>query len=1031
MFRAFTTGIISCFIASSLCHAQNELNNWTKIGSEDGLSDRTINEIIRDHEGYLWFGTRNGLNRYDGLNIVSYTTDPKSQTRISVKDVHKVASRITGEIIVQYGPNGFVDVLTGQSTIAQKIFFSEENGIQGRVKYVDLDEKTGDLHLLVERDSALSVFSLGPDLTFNLAAELHCIVTKPSSNYQLLVSSPNEYWLADDQIGLLHLDDSGQIISTISYDTLGLSTEAGEVDIFHQDRLGRLWLSFQNSPGLWEYNNAANLFTPVFIDEAAANRWYVDLWEDAQGNVIVAQGDDPTLVNGEIKHLYLIKADDVAIPYDGLLSRTKEINEIYSVDFERLVFMGTDGGVQKVNLTKQRVKKYLASEDTESWGISLRGICGLPDGQVMFSHETNTWYQFDPHRDSITTINIDLPRSKEPAYCGCARELLYDEEGFVWGIRYSEAYKTDLIRYSLKDSSFTSFSFPHKIQSLIMGQDRRIWMVSGEKGKIGRLSYFNRATRLFHHYFTADGLNPLEEIVPTFLFQSNDGSMWIGSTSGLFHVDIENGQYNAYRYSDQDYYGINSNIIHCITEDHQNQIWIGTDAGVNIFDPEQKTFHFYDVRDGLAGNNVCGIIEDGKNNFWLSTFSGLSYFNDEINSFRNFSVADGFSHEEFNRYSYYRDPKDGNIYFGGVNGLNVFNPNELLERDLSAPILLSELSYYDKEEGAIVDHLHNLQNVKEVRLSASNRYFRCKFALSDYSYPHLNRFKYRLEGLDIDWNYIGTQNELTFNNLPAGNYVLHIVGADRNLNESSLSFQLPIKVEDFFYRKSWFLALCLLLISLTIYLFHRIKLQQAINMERLRTKISSDLHDDVGGLLSGLAMQTELLQYSAKEKDKPKLERISAMSRNAMAQMRDVIWATDARKDKFDDLLTRMKEFAAEILFPRGINCDFTVSYIQKERKIPVQVRQNLYLIFKEAVTNVAKHSDATQVNVNFKKEGARFFMSIADNGSKSVSNGKPKSSLNGSGLKNIEMRAEHINADLKIDKEAGYNIALEMKSFI
>jgi len=158
------------------------------------------------------------------------------------------------------------------------------------------------------------------------------------------------------------------------------------------------------------------------------------------------------------------------------------------------------------------------------------------------------------------------------------------------------------------------------------------------------------------------------------------------------------------------------------------------------------------------------------------------------------------------------------------------------------------------------------------------------------------------------------------------------------------------------------------------------------------------------------------------------------MSRNAMAQMRDVIWATDARKDRFEDLLVRMKEHAAEILFAKGISCYFNVRNINVEKKIPVQIRQNLYLIFKEAVTNIAKHSDATRADVKIYKDGSKFEMEIKDNGS---SNGSDllivdeKSSVNGSGLKNMALRAKNINADFDINKQNGYAIFVSMKTFV
>jgi len=138
--------------------AQNQLSGWTTIGSEDGLSDRTVKSIIRDQHGYIWIATRNGLNRYDGLGVISYTNDPRSQTRINHKDIKSMASRTSGEIFVQYEANrGFIDVLTPETTVAQRLFFNEENGVIGTVEYVELNDRNGDLHLLVSYDSVLAV----------------------------------------------------------------------------------------------------------------------------------------------------------------------------------------------------------------------------------------------------------------------------------------------------------------------------------------------------------------------------------------------------------------------------------------------------------------------------------------------------------------------------------------------------------------------------------------------------------------------------------------------------------------------------------------------------------------------------------------------------------------------------------------------------------------------------------------------------------------------------------------------------------
>jgi len=1004
---------------------QDGLGVTTQISLEQGLSDRTITDIRKDKHGYLWIATRNGLNRYDGLHIGNYDNHPSSQTRISSKDIQRILCKDDGNLIIQYHENRRgLDVLSATSTQAQKLFLNKENGVLGQVERLVLDDHSDEVYILVSRKSELILQRLNSEMRLDSVLTFQNYEHRPSSKYNFLKLSENELVLNDNKNGLMRYDSTGVFRSDMSFDSIGVPREKGLANILCKDKNGRIWLTFADSvPGIYEFNEAAGHFVPFALEEEPSR--YSDLWEDGLGNVIVAKKS-----TDRVQGLFFVASTDEVRNWDELVRQERVIHHIYSDDFERLLFLGTSSGVKKINQTKKRVKNFLARDDLSNGGNNMKGLLELEDGSIVMSSDLGQWYRLDANRDSISPIDFDTPHDQEVQYCNCAKELIQDPEGLVWGARYSNLFNGELLSMNMEDGAFVAYPFPNMIQSLTLCQDGMIWMVSGDEKTENRLSSFDRSSKTFHHYFLPDGTNPLKNYRATYLFESEDQSKWIGTHSGVVRIELD-GTMDVFQSLESDYYGLSGNKTYCINEDSQNRIWIGTDGGVNMYDPNNVAgeFVYFDTRDGLSGNNVCGILEDDNGNMWFSTFGGLSYYDTDLKSFRNFGIGDGFSHYEFNQFSFFKD-RDGGIFFGCVNGMNYFNPNELLERNLDAPILLSELSYYDKVEGAIVDHLHNLQNIEKVVLPASNRYFHCSFALADYSYPQLNQYQYRLEGQDIGWTWIGTQNELSFNNLSSGDYVLRIRGTDRNLNISSREFALPIKVNQFFYRKSWFILLCIGLVLLSIYLFHKMSLRQAIEMERLRTKISSDLHDDVGGLLSGLAMQTELLEYSASEKDKPKLKRISDMSRNAMAQMRDVIWATDARKDRFEDLLVRMKEYAAEILFSRSITCHFHTKGILMDRKLPVQVRQNLYLIFKEAITNVAKHSDATEANISLVREGTHFEMTISDNGTKLRENGQT-SSLNGSGLKNMQMRAKNINATFDINKENGFTITLRMKALV
>ena len=201
-------------------------------------------------------------------------------------------------------------------------------------------------------------------------------------------------------------------------------------------------------------------------------------------------------------------------------------------------------------------------------------------------------------------------------------------------------------------------------------------------------------------------------------------------------------------------------------------------------------------------------------------------------------------------------------------------------------------------------------------------------------------------------------------------------------------------------------------------------MQQALKIERMRVQISSDLHDDVGTLLAGLAMQSEALELTASEKDKGKLRRISEISRHAMGHMRDTVWAIDARKDKMENLLDRMREHAEETLSPRDFLFDIQTDNISLKQNLSTHIRQNLYLIFKEAITNAAKHSNGDRVTASLKKTDAGFEMCIRDNG-KTVEKAYKTTGL---GTSNMAMRAKKIGATLEISREDGFSVVVRME---
>ncbi|MEO0735128.1 MAG: histidine kinase, partial [Bacteroidota bacterium] len=282
-----------------------------------------------------------------------------------------------------------------------------------------------------------------------------------------------------------------------------------------------------------------------------------------------------------------------------------------------------------------------------------------------------------------------------------------------------------------------------------------------------------------------------------------------------------------------------------------------------------------------------------------------------------------------------------------------------------------------------------------------------------------------LEGYDEGRVASGTRNFVRYANLPAGKYTFKVwaTNSDKVLNESPKV--LGITIVPPFYQRWWFYLTCLVVLTGIIYGIFKYRLEQALKVERLRVKISSDLHDDVGGMLSGLAMQTEILELTATEETKPKLARIADLSRSAMSRMRDTVWAIDARKDKLENLVDRMREHAAETLSSRNFQYAIKLDTLDLKKNLATDVRQHLYLIYKEAITNVAKHSRGDTVNVTL--SGRRgFTMTIHDNGAVEEKDYK----TTGLGLSNMRMRARAIGGELEISTEEGYLLRVRLATW-
>ncbi|MBX7152176.1 hypothetical protein K1X84_11075 [bacterium] len=301
-----------------------------------------------------------------------------------------------------------------------------------------------------------------------------------------------------------------------------------------------------------------------------------------------------------------------------------------------------------------------------------------------------------------------------------------------------------------------------------------------------------------------------------------------------------------------------------------------------------------------------------------------------------------------------------------------------------------------------------------------------EFSSLDYSTPSVNQYAYKLEGFDEEWIFSDSRHRIaTYTNLEPGDYTLYVKGSNSDGIWNEAGTSMMIRVHPAFWQTLWFKGLMFTIIIGTVWLMYRSRIQRFLEIERLRAKIASDLHDDVGSTLTNISVYSGLLRTGIPMADKVNvLSQIEGLTREVVQAMSDVVWSIDARNDHFESLVNRMSEFAHRMLGPLDI--EFKMN-IQGDRQMPSapQIRQVIYLIFKEAITNIVKHSGATKVETQLQWKKDSFIMQIKDNG---VGIKISKEST-GHGTRNMKARAESIGAILSIDHLNGTVIELQLPS--
>jgi len=992
-----------------LCYCQihsQVVPKLTTITTDDGLGFRIVNHVTQDKKGLMWISTEKGLERYDGYEFITFNDSKNADVKCPINQSNKVIpSFMDDNTLLVWSNEKLFTIDMCDNTISE---FKIESKYDGTIR----------------------------DIYYSQDKVLYICVVRGDNQMFLRYGNNNFQKLSEVKTKVYHMnqiseDKTGNIWMSNVDQTLGKYIKNG--DLIFQTRLDSfLWFGsklYFNKFFIDTFDNKLYLFPKskheirLYNEE---NMTYDTIISNLQSPVYNAVKDDQGNIWFATKRQLLqYNANNKQKPfqdYSHIIQEAIQFTDIKSlfIDREKVLWISTNNGIIKLPLNKQLFDKVLYHEDAV-WSNEMRGIT-ITNSNFNFAFCENG--QSGLYKINKKTLEPFLfyPTGFMPTLLDGIKHLCYDKKkDVIWSLGKFlsridlEKEKVEEIKVDISD--YISLKYRSPIALLNNGH-----LILGYQ--LSNVGIFNPENQ----HITKLIINtPKAESITTNFFQEDkDGNIWIGTNDGIVIIDKQ-GKIQK-EINENTTLSLTNNNCLSILIDHQNRKWIGTfGGGINVLEKTKNgdyTIKVMDKTSGLCDDNITALLEDDQKNIWASTYNGVSKIKADLTTIQNFYVEDGLTNNEFNYSSSMKDD-EGKLWFGGLNGITVIDPNKDLEQQSNPPVVLSSFSSYNRQTNEVINVYKDLENNSKFVISPFTSWFQFNWTLPNYYNSAKNKYYVWLEGVDTDYSFHGNNPFIRYNNLAHGEYTLHVKATDSKGNPSLGEIAVQIVVLPFFYQTWWFVFLCVIAIGALFYLLYKYNLNKKLAMERMRTQIASDLHDEVGSMLSGLAMQSELLQTEPNSSNFGKLENITNLSRNVVGKMRDLVWSIDSRSDTIRDLVDKMHEKLATLLGPKDIAFMLDVNDLPMDKTIPVITRQQLFLIFNEAITNVVRHSNASEVNVSMYQTKTSFEMVIKDNGNNSTQSSIKST---GFGLRNIQMRAAKIKANIKITNMEGYEVRLTMQ---
>jgi signal transduction histidine kinase/ligand-binding sensor domain-containing protein len=1029
---------------------------FDRISTADGLPNDVVYAIVQDRQGFMWFGTENGLARYDGYHFTVYQRDPSDPTSLADDRAYTLYLARNGDLWVgtwngldRFEPASgtFSHYLTGRAILS---IYEDEAGI------LWLGTSAGLTHVDPANPEP-SAFLLGTssDDPHRLSGGLVLTIVQDRRGEVWLGTGAGVFEAGS---GLDRFERSTGTFLHYRHDPgAPASLGSGDVWAIQEDRHGALWVGTEG--GLNRLDPSSETFVRYQHDPGApsslVNDQVLAVLEDSAGRLWIGTADgldrlDPSGSSGQAPsqnrfiHYRHDRNDEKSLSGDT-------IRALYE-DRSGVVWIGTEAGISRFDETASQFVLYQNRPDSpyplsDDW---ILAICEDQNGTLWVGTAEGGLNRLDRGTGTTTVYRHD-PADPASLSSDGVTALYEDRADTLW----VGTHNRWLEQFDPRTGTFVHYWYLSAGEPRIIVEDRAGDLWIGTPNGLYRL---NRAANTAT-YYRATAEPALSNNQVTAIYQLHDGRLLVGTDGGGVNVwDPVKEQFDYYRHDADNPNSLAHDSVYSFYEDpNDGVVWIGTWRGLDRVERASQTVGHYAEKDGLPGGAVYGILADSDGVLWLTTSQGLVRFDPQAETFRTYDAGDGLPAGRFVRTALFQS-EGGEILIGSSDGLVAFRPDRIPENPHPPPIVVTTLGLFDEVLR------RDLPPDEQLVLSYQQNYLSFEFAALDYTAPEKNQYAYRLEGIDPDWVQAGTRRRADYPNLRPGNYVFRVKGSNNAgvWNEEGGAVRITITPPP--WGSWWFRGMVLLVMAGAVVgayrlrvrsietrsreleqqvadrtaelsranvlleqeMAERIQVEQALRQserERAvvdeRNRLARELHDSAAQSMYGVTLLAEvasrLLSIGRADQIAGYLREMKDTAKASLAEMRLLIYELRPPVLQEEGLASALQARLEAVESRSGLETQF---HLDGALGLDARVEEALFRIAQEALNNVLKHAHAHRVVVSLGQDEQFVALEIADDGT-GFDLARARRS-GGLGLRGMKERAAEIGARLQIESDAG-----------